>query len=80
MGKWDADKIGPKTIPTAPYEDLRDPANGEKVPRCAVCGVPETRSIVGPWTGDGRVYRVRVCAHCLGADKQPNPDPLNVAA
>lgn len=72
--------VGRRSPLPTDYEDLRDPANGEKVHRCAVCGVPAESSIVGRWDGDGRIYRVRVCGHCLGADKQPNPDPLNVAA
>lgn len=66
----------PPTRLSAPDDDMRDPALGAKVPRCAVCGVPATDSIVGPWSGNGRTYRIRVCGHCLGVDKQPNPDPL----
>lgn len=64
----------------APTEDDLDFGKGEKVARCAVCGVPERRSIVGTWTGDGLTYRIRVCARCIGKGNQPNPDPLTVAA
>lgn len=74
--------VGRKTDPaTGNYEDLRDPAHGEKVPRCAVCGMPNTASIVGPWSGDGVIYRIRVCDRCIAREARPGPrdaDPLHV--
>lgn len=74
---WSQDKLGPKTIPATGYEDARDPGMGEKVPRCAACGMPETRSMVGVWDGDGRRYHIRLCGRCVGQTRQPDPDPLD---
>lgn len=78
--RWDDSKVGRRSVPGTEYADLRDPANGAKVPRCAVCGMPTETFLLGRWSGDGRTYRVRVCSHCVGADVQPNPDPLSVEA
>lgn len=69
----------PPTRLTAPSDEDRDPALGEKVSRCAVCGIPAKDYIVGEWTGDGLTYQVRLCAHCVKG-RQPNGDPLTVAA
>lgn len=71
--------VGRKTSPDiGTYEDLRDPAKGEPVARCAVCGMPNERSIVGPWDGDGKTYRIRVCDRCIARESKLNPDPLHV--
>lgn len=71
--------VGRKTDPgVGTYEDLHDPAFGAKVPRCAICGMPNTASIVGPWDGDGKVYRIRVCDRCVARESKLNPDPLQV--
>lgn len=78
-GRWSDDKIGRRSVPASGYEDIRDPAMGEKVPRCAICGMPSPNTLVGTWDGDGRAYRVRVCERCIGHDVQPNPDPLTVS-
>ena len=71
--------VGRKTDPgTGTYEDLRDPAHGEKVPRCAICGMPNGQSIVGRWSGDDKVYRVLVCHRCIARESKLDPDPRYV--
>jgi hypothetical protein len=69
----------PPRFATTPTDEDRDPALGERVPRCAVCGMPTTEFVIGRWTGDAQLYRVRVCDHCIGRDRQPNPDPLTIS-
>lgn len=73
--------IGRRSTDSTGYEDLRDPAKGEKVPRCAVCGIPASPVIVGVWSGDGKTYRIRVCDRCIARESRPGPedaDPLTV--
>lgn len=64
--------VGRKTSPDiGTYEDLHDPANGEKVTRCAVCGKPTPTFIIGKWSGDGRVYRAYICDWCITNETRP---------
>ncbi len=84
--RWSDDKIGRRSIPSAGYEDLRDPANGERVPRCLTCGSP-TAPITGSFVPDAgqqfaaRRFRYRLCLRCIEHANGPqDPDPLNVEA
>lgn len=74
---WRRDKIGIKApIPDPVYEDLRDPANGAKVARCKVCGLPSSRVMVGEWCG--LRGRMPICERCWFSENPP--DPLHEAA
>lgn len=59
-----------------PSDDaLPDPADGARVPRCRVCGLPNPSDLVGTWNGlEGRLP---VCQRCW-FEVNP-PDPLAIA-
>lgn len=40
--QWDRNRVGPRFPAPGSYEDIADPANGEKVRRCWSCGTPST--------------------------------------
>ena len=68
----------------APYEDLRDPALGNTVPRCLTCGMPKDL-VTGTFIPDrgnkyaGRRFRYRLCVTCISRVNGPqDPDPLTV--
>lgn len=77
QGRWPERSIGPKGNPDGKYVgDLRDPANGEKVPRCAICGIPGGIPFEGRRAGVPG--SLRVCDPCWF--RWNPPDPLQVAA
>jgi hypothetical protein len=83
MGKgWDQSKIGPRpTVPATPYEDLRDPANGEPVPRCRTCGVPGG-NLYALFLHNRAAGTYRICDHCWRDANPPDrqaTDPLRAA-
>lgn len=81
-GKWAAAKVGLRSIPEAKhYEDIRDPANGEKVPRCKVCGLPGSdgnQLLDGIWRTPDKARRLRLCERCIGPDVPVTADPFQL--
>lgn len=75
--EWDRSKVGPRSakLPLG-TDDIGDPANGEKVKRCAVCGMPEGSELRGLW--NGLHVRLTVCERCVF--RYNPPDPLDVRA
>lgn len=69
--------VGRKAPLPADYADFRDPANGEKVPRCGACGMPDNHVLRGSWDGKPGM-RFPVCASCLMRHNQLDPDPRSV--
>ena len=63
-------------------DDLADPANGEDVPRCAVCGVPGTKGnkiIPGRWGYIRWNMDLRLCERCVrGHMERERADPLTL--
>jgi len=56
---------GPHLPFGGPLDDLAaDPANGERVPRCYVCGIPERR-VFGLFEHGTYRAAIRVCERCL---------------
>lgn len=82
---WLRDKIGPRVIPPATYDtDLADPAKGEKVPRCRICGRPEQRGnklLPGLWGYIRFNVDLILCESCVRAlipDDRTLADPLTL--
>jgi ribosomal protein S14 len=62
--------------------DIADPARGEKVRRCAICGAPETtgnKLIVGLWAYIRLTFDLALCERCI-REHAPrlDPDPMQV--
>ena len=66
---------GPRTLnPAFASEEVADPANGERVPRCGACGHPKPLYLEGMW--GGLRGRFPLCEACW---RHFNPsDPLTV--
>ena len=74
------DAIGRRAPLPVEYEDLRDPANGERVPRCGACGVPSRTILRGTWAGKAGMW-FPVCSSCMARWNGPqrtDTDPLSV--
>lgn len=72
--------VGRKAPLPTDYQDLRDPANGEKVPRCGACGMPNMKALRGSWDGIPGMW-FPVCANCIARYNGPqrtDTDPLHV--
>jgi len=83
-GHWDDARIGPRSTDssyTAPL-DLVDPAEGARVPRCKVCGMPDMaggRLIAGVWTVGTYRLRLILCEREIPAFDPRSGDPLAAA-
>lgn len=83
-GRW-RNANGPviRTHPPSAPQDA-DPANGEKVPRCAICGMPEvkgSRIIPGMWGYLRFNMPLNVCERCVirfAPVDHRSSDPLTV--
>lgn len=79
---WDPKKIGPRgTATPSSYEDLRDPALGERVRRCLTCGIPGKLLDFALLLAGRPAGRYRLCERCWMAANPPDPmatDPLRV--
>lgn len=62
--------IGRRVPLPGQYEDFHDPANGEKVPRCGACGMPNRHVIRGTWSGKKGMW-FPVCAACISRFNGP---------
>jgi hypothetical protein len=66
-------------------DDLADPANGEAVPRCLSCGLPDhldNRLLTGVWQVGTFRCAVRLCERCIRRVCPWDPrigDPLQAA-
>jgi hypothetical protein len=71
-------RSGPR-LPAGPSlaepEDLADPAQGAKVPRCGACGMPDPTRMRGVW--NGLMGSFPLCERCWFS--QNPPDPLDVS-
>lgn len=79
-GEWDRARTGPRTRPNdriVTPEDIGDPAKGEKVSRCAVCGMPSTDVMRGSW--NGLWGTLIVCQRDWFARNPPDPLDVRVA-
>lgn len=59
---------GRKSPLSTDYADLRDPANGAKVPRCAVCGMPDRPDnglVTGMWAHLRFHMDMTLCGKCI---------------
>lgn len=75
--------IGRRAPLPEPTEDLRDPAHGERVPRCAICGMPErpgNKLYPGLWGYIRTNIPLTLCERDV-RDRLPvlDPDPLTLA-
>lgn len=68
----------PASLPVSyePPDDVRDPANGAKIPRCKACGMPNPIDLVG--VRGGLRGRFPICNRCW-FEVNP-PDPLDVSS
>lgn len=74
--------MGPKPEPLGTQQvGISDPAHGARVPRCKVCGLPDSeanRVLDGIWRSGGTVRRLRMCERCIGPDDPPTADPMQL--
>lgn len=64
--------VGRKAPLSTDYADLRDPADGERVPRCKACGMPDRPQALlepGLWMCQRFQMELTLCRHCSA--KQP---------
>lgn len=79
---WNRSRIGRRT-PVTIDPTLGDPAKGERVPRCKVCGMPErpgNKLIPGMWAYLRFHMDLVLCEHCV-MESAPGPmlaDPLQL--
>ena len=75
--------VGRRTPVRPPTDDLRDPARGEAVPRCRICGYPESaghRLYPGLWSYIRLNLELTLCGKCI-EENLPNRralDPLTL--
>ena len=86
---WNRSKIGVRVVPLGREHDemgLADPARGEKVLRCAECGLPDlagNRVITGTWTYRSVTFAFELCEREIRRRFPMDPrdgDPLGVVA
>lgn len=68
-------RSGPRLSNGGDSHDAGDPANGERVPRCAVCGMPSGAEMRGVW--GGLRGRLPICERDWF--RYNPPDPLDVS-
>jgi hypothetical protein len=84
-GRWSTAKIGRRSIDrlyTAP-EGLVDPAAGERVLRCRVCGMPalpDSALITGTWSVGTYRMTLTLCEREIPALDPRAADPLEAFA
>lgn len=85
----DKPRVRPTTDPPRSPVEVGDPAQGRKVPRCRICGLPEqprNHLRVGTWTGLGPLniivaFKLPLCDRCVAHYSPMDPragDPLMV--
>jgi len=83
-GRWADEKVAPRSTDpaySAPV-DLVDPADGAKVARCKVCGMPDMpggRLIAGVWTFGTYRMRMVLCEREIPPLDPRAGDPLAAA-
>lgn len=81
---WTPSKTGPRpSDKLTPYEDIADPANGNRVPRCRTCGYPKRPGIAvldfGLTLHGKAAGHYRLCERCYReAQGSLTVDPLTL--
>ncbi len=66
-----------------PTDGMADPAQGAKVPRCLVCGMPSTEGspvLPGLWAYVRRNVQVNLCERCVIREEEKQEARLRIQA